>query len=116
MIDPHPRLSLRLDFPNGMRFGPGKAALLRSLMKTGSIRSAAGALNMSYPRALKLIDQMNASFTSPVVETQMGGAGGGGAQLTDLGQRILSLYADLCDQAATTNAAALEEFGTFLTK
>ena len=48
-------LSIRIDFPGGGRLGPGKAALLQGISETGSIRSAADALGMSYPKALKLV-------------------------------------------------------------
>ena len=37
------RLSVRIDLPNGGRFGPGKAALLRAIASEGSIRKAAAA-------------------------------------------------------------------------
>ena len=41
MTQESPKLSLRIDFPNGLRFGPGKAALLEGLLDTGSINAAA---------------------------------------------------------------------------
>ena len=97
------RLSLRIDLPNGTRFGPGKAALLRALLENGSIRAAATQLEMSYPRALKLIDQMNESFATPLVEAQHGGADGGGTRVTDLGQEILDLYTAICGASETAS-------------
>lgn len=105
------RLSLRIDLPNGTRFGPGKAALLTALSESGSIRAAAAQLEMSYPRALKLIEQMNASFTAPLVETQHGGADGGGTHVTALGQEILQLYQAIC--RASEHASA-DKFQTLL--
>ena len=98
------RLSLRIDLPNGTRFGPGKAALLTALLESGSIRAAATQLEMSYPRALKLIEQMNASFASPLVTTQHGGADGGGTHVTDLGQEVLQLYGAICSASETASA------------
>ncbi len=109
-----PTLSLRIDFPNGLRFGPGKAALLQQLTATGSINAAAKALNMSYPRALKLIEQMNQTFAGPVIETKTGGAAGGGAHVTELGAQILALYTSLCDGALHTGRDALAAFDQFL--
>ena len=105
------RLSLRIDLPNGTRFGPGKAALLKALLANGSIRAAATQLEMSYPRALKLIDQMNDSFAAPLVETQHGGADGGGTQVTDLGKEILDLYAAIC---AASETASGDKFQTLV--
>jgi len=98
------KLSIRIDLPKGERFGPGKAALLRALIETGSIRSAAEQLKMSYPRALKLIDQMNASFTEPLIETKQGGPKGGGASATALGRQILDYYDGLCTASEEANA------------
>ena len=97
------RLSLRIDLPNGTRFGPGKAALLAALLEDGSIKAAANRLGMSYPRALKLIDQMHSSFSAPLVETHHGGAEGGGTQVTNLGQEILELYSSICDSAVVAS-------------
>ena len=101
------RLSLRIDLPNGTRFGPGKAALLKALQETGSIRAAASQLEMSYPRALKLIEQMNASFAQPLVETQHGGAEGGGTRVTELGASVYALYEEIC---AASDAASADTF------
>ena len=101
------KLSLRIDLPQGTRFGPGKATLLRELHKKGSIRAAAESLSMSYPRALKLIEQMNDSFASPLVETQHGGAVGGGATVTAAGLEVLDLYSAICEEAEKAGGPAL---------
>lgn len=114
MSQKRPTLSVRIDFPNGLRFGPGKAALLEQLLETGSINAAAKALNMSYPRALKLIEQMNETFTGPVIETQTGGRDGGGTQITETGQQILNLYKSLCESSLKANQEALSAFDHFL--
>lgn len=116
MTQEPPKLSLRIDFPNGLRFGPGKAALLEGLLDTGSINAAAKQLNMSYPRALKLIEQMNETFSEPIVETQTGGADGGGAQVTKMGRLVLSMYRDICAGANENSHAALKAFNKFLKK
>ena len=110
------RLSLRIDLPNGDRFGPGKAALLRAIIVSGSIRGAADDLNMSYPRALKLIEQMNQSFASPLLSTQHGGAAGGGAEVTALGQQVLKLYDEICVAAATASQEHLRDIEQTLAK
>ena len=104
-----PALSLRIDLPNGTRLGPGKATLLRQLIETGSIKAAALDLNMSYPRALKLIEQMNSAFAEPLVETKHGGADGGGAHVTATGQRVLQIYNQVCTTAISANQSAMDE-------
>jgi molybdate transport system regulatory protein len=79
--------------------GPGKADLLEAILATGSISAAGRRLGMSYRRAWLLVDAMNHAFTGPLVEAHLGGAGGGGAQVTELGLEALKRYRDLQDQA-----------------
>lgn len=100
-------LSIRLDLPDGSRFGPGKAALLAALSKSGSISAAARSLGMSYPKALRLIGEMNKQFSAPLITTYQGGAKRGGADLTELGTRIYELYADLIQQSNCANQTTL---------
>lgn len=108
------RLSVRLDLPNGDRFGPGMATLLEQISQTGSIRSAATALGMSYPKALKLVEAMNAAFENALIDTRHGGQDRGGAALTETGQRVLELYRQICDQASASEGGALAELGKLL--
>ena len=83
--------------------GPGKADLLDAIGRTGSIRAAAGELEMSYMRAWTLVRTMNAAFRSPRVEKERGGSAQGGAQLTADGRKVLDLYRRIEEKAA--NAA-----------
>jgi molybdate transport system regulatory protein len=82
--------------------GPGKADLLEQLEKTGSLNQAAEQMGMSYMRGWTLLKTMNRCFREPLVESSRGGAGGGGAKLTDAGRRVLGLYRDL--EAAAAHA------------
>ncbi len=91
-------------------FGPGKARLLGLIAKTGSIRSAAGQMNMSYNRAWTLVRHMNGFFLEPLVESARGGKAGGGATLTATGRKVLGLYLRMertCHQATRTDGLAL---------
>ena len=72
--------------------GPGKVQLLATIRETGSIVESAKRMGMSYMRAWTLLRTMNRCFKSPLVEAVRGGAQGGGARLTPLGNRILALY------------------------
>ena len=83
--------------------GPGKEELLLAILDTGSIHGAAVRLKMSYMRAWKLVQTMNACFRAPLVDTVRGGKHSGGAWLTPLGRRVLDLYLKLeKDSLATT--------------
>ena len=108
------KLSIRIDLANGTRFGPGKAALLKALAATGSISAAAKQLGMSYPRALKLIEQMNAAFKMAIVETQHGGKQGGGSVVTAAGHDLITLYERILSRAENTNCDDLSAIAELL--
>ncbi|MDT1063132.1 LysR family transcriptional regulator [Paracoccus sp. CPCC 101403] len=87
-----PRLSLRLHFNKGLTFGRGKADLLQAIAEEGSISAAGRRLGMSYRRAWALVEDMNGHFHAPLVDSSRGGAKGGGASVTELGQSVLADY------------------------
>lgn len=89
-----PDLQPRLRFPDAGpdAFGPGKAELLRHIAATGSIRTAATEMGLSYDRAWKLVRAMNTLFREPLVAVARGGGTGGGAALTPLGEEVLVRY------------------------
>lgn len=89
---PSASLSLRIDFEDAGRLGPGKVRLLEHIGETGSISAAGRAMNMSYRRAWLLVDSLNQIFREPVVETQAGGQRGGGAALTPFGHTLVERY------------------------
>lgn len=86
--------------------GPGKLALLESIGGCGSITRAARQLGMSYRRAWLLTEALNQSFQHPLVHASHGGRHGGGATLTDTGERVLVLYRAM--EAKATRASQAE--------
>jgi molybdate transport system regulatory protein len=86
------RVTIRLDFDESRRLGPGKVALLESIGETGSISAAGRAHAMSYRKAWLLVDELNRMFASPLVAARPGGVKGGGAELTDAGRQVAALY------------------------
>ena len=107
--DPNARLRLRLLFGPGAMFGPGKADLLEAIARAGSIAAAGREMSMSYRRAWTLVETMNGLFRGPLVVRDRGGAGGGGAQLTPLGEEVLARYRRL--EALAAGAGAEEIAG-----
>ena len=92
------RLKLRIVFDSTM-LGPGKAELLAGIRATGSISAAGRQMGMSYKRAWMLVEEMNNAYRTPLVASARGGAGGGGAQLTETGEAILALYHEIMARA-----------------
>jgi molybdate transport system regulatory protein len=105
------RLILRVDLASGARIGPGKVALLEEIARSGSISAAGRALKMSYRRAWELVEDLNRHLGTPVLATAAGGAGGGGAQLTEAGVRLVAEYRALEAAAQAGAAAHLEALG-----
>ena len=89
-----PTALLKIDF-DGHRLGAGKVRLLELVAETGSISKAAKAMDMSYRRAWLLVDELNTMFGKPVVETLAGGAGGGGARVTEFGLELMQTFRTL---------------------
>jgi len=100
---------LRVVLARDVALGPGKADLLQGIAETGSISAAGRRMGMSYKRAWQLVDTLNGYFTGPVVQAGAGGAAGGGASLTPLGQKVLDRYRRM--QAATDAAVAADLAG-----
>ena len=104
------RLRLRLTTTHGVVMGPGRADLLTLIAQTGSIAEAGRQMKMSYRRAWALVESMNASFSTALVETSKGGAERGGARLTKLGETLLAAYREL---EVTNHKAALPALDLF---
>ena len=104
---PHPEIFLRVFLGPDM-IGPGKAALLEGIARSGSISAAGRDMGMSYKRAWSLVETMNAMFAAPLVASARGGPGGGGAVLTETGHAVLALYRRIEADAADAIAPALD--------
>lgn len=66
--------------------------LLRLISEAGSLLTASKQIGLSYNKAWKMLDSINCSVGSPVVEKSRGGSGGGGAILTSFGKSLLQEY------------------------
>jgi molybdate transport system regulatory protein len=104
---PGSQIFLRLTLAPGVPFGPGKAALLEGIRDLGSIAAAGRRMGMSYQRAWTLVSAMNAQFRAPLVAAAKGGATGGGAALTPLGEAVLAEYRAIEARAAAAAAPGL---------
>ena len=104
------RPRVRVVLAGGARLGPGKIDLLDAIARTGSISAAGRELGMSYRRSWLLIDAVNHMFTQPVVTASVGGAQGGGAEVTEFGKALVAAYRRI---EARTHAAILEELAPF---
>jgi molybdate transport system regulatory protein len=86
------KIKLQLVCGDEFAMGPGKADLLETIAREGSISAAGRAMGMSYRRTWLLVDTMNRCWSEPLVETTAGGGRHRGARLTECGKAVLSDY------------------------
>ena len=102
------RASLRLVKEDKL-FGPGAAQLLEGVDELGSLRRSAARMEMSYNKAWNVISGF------ALLERRIGGAGGGGAALTEKGRELLRRYRAFDKEAhETLDQLAREYFAGFL--
>ena len=78
--------------------------ILRRIADVGSISEAARSAGMSYKSAWQAVETLTNLAGTPIVEKVVGGANGGGTQLTATGRLIL----DLSDELARARRRVLE--------
>lgn len=94
---------------NGKLFAnPRRVALLKAVQQTGSISKGAKLAGISYKAAYDAIKDMNTRSETPLITSEKGGKGGGGASLTHFGQRIIQMY-DLLDTIQNMGLQALND-------
>lgn len=71
-------------------------------------------MGMSYKKAWYLIDTMNRCFVEPLVVANKGGSSRGGAELTPMGRKVLTLYRSIETQAAKAAAKDLATFDSLV--
>ncbi len=81
-----------IDGPEGTFIGWGRVNLLEQIREHGSITKAAKSLEMAYRHAWDLVDSMNRQSKLPFVEVSAGGKGGGGARVTEEGEKAIRLF------------------------
>ena len=89
----------------GNDLGDKRLDILRRIGETGSISSAARAAGVSYKAAWQAIDTLANLAGTPLVDTAVGGSGGGGARLTEAGHRLIGV----AERLAAARAAVLAE-------
>lgn len=86
---------LWIEEAEGPFLGIGKIWLLENIQKTGSITNAAKEMKMAYRQAWQLVQEINQRAETPLVEKLLGGKGGGGARLTDAGEKAITLFYEI---------------------
>jgi molybdate transport system regulatory protein len=110
-------LRFRIVLGPRVAIGPGKADLLQAIDETASLTAAATRFAMSYKRGWTLVQELNAAFAEPLVQTEKGGSGGGGgAHLTPLGRLVLDRYRRMEADAGAAIASGVADLRRHLRK
>lgn len=86
------KLTVRLSGETGVFFGPGPAQLFALVREHASLHRAAGAMNMSYSKAMRIVKDAEAAMGEPMLVRTRGGSDGGGSTLTEAAERLLARY------------------------
>jgi len=82
-----------LEYKGKPLLGKGGAQILEAIKEVKSISKAAKKVGMSYRYVWNYVEKIEKTMQEPVVQTHKGGKkGGGGAQLTKLGESLLKEY------------------------
>ena len=92
--DPRPNVRghIWIEGREGTFIGWGRVNLLKQIREQGSITKAAKSMEMAYRHAWDLVDSMNRQSKNPFVEVAAGGKGGGGARVTEEGEKAIRLF------------------------
>ncbi len=106
------RFNIWLEADGGIVLSPWRARLLASIERAGSISAAAEELGIPYRRAWEKLREMETNYGRSLVETEVGGARGGGAHLTgearDLMKRFERFEAGLQEEIEARYQRAFE--------
>ncbi len=75
-------------------FGKGPYTLLKFIDETGSLNQAAKKMKMSYSKAFNVIKDCEEGIGKALLIREIGGAKGGGSELTNEGKKLMEIYED----------------------
>ena len=104
-----PRMNLWLEVDGHVVLSEWQVALLEAVDETGSISAAAERMNIGYRQAWAKLHECEERLGVQLVETTVGGSGGGGAQLTEAGRAYVAKY---CRFAAGLEELVQQRFNT----
>ncbi|MBI2766415.1 MAG: LysR family transcriptional regulator [Chloroflexi bacterium] len=110
-----PRQKLWLEVDGRLVMSDYRMRLLELVAATGSLAQAASELKLSYRRAWGKVKELETNLGAPLVESEVGGAGGGHTSLTPIGSELLAAYQRFQARlAADVERAFAEEFAGLL--
>ena len=87
-----PRAKLWIEKDGKLVLSGYRVRLLQLIDETGSLSDAAAAMHLSYRRAWGKLKEIEQNLGVKLVDTAVGGAGGGGSRLTAEGRLLIERY------------------------
>ena len=87
-----PRLNIWIERDDQVVLSFWRVRLLEAIRDTGSISAAAQEMDVPYRTAWSKVNEMEAGLDVQLVDTQTGGTGGGGTQLTPDAERLIERF------------------------
>jgi molybdate transport system regulatory protein len=110
------KVKLYLEDSQEKFMGIGVLWLLQKIEECGSLRAAALDLGISYSKAFKMIENLEASLGQPVLERKRGGSNRIGASLTPFGLQFVALYDNFQKQCKALLKEPFDDFMKNLSK
>ena len=87
-----PRLKVWVEKEGQLVLSDYRVRLLEAIAAKGSLAEGAAAMGLSYRRAWGKVKEIEANLGMKLVESTVGGPGGGGSHLTPAAERLLAQY------------------------
>ena len=87
-----PRYNLWIEKDEEVVLSTWRVNLLEAIGSTGSITAAAGKMEVPYRRAWERIREMQERLGFSLLDTEVGGSGGGGAALTENAKDLIARF------------------------
>lgn len=97
---------------DGKVLGKGPYELLSGVQKFGSLSESAKSMNMSYSKAHGIIKRMETNLNVKLINTHIGGTGGGSSELTEAALLLMDRYKSFSEECQDSlNKIFIRHFG-----
>lgn len=105
-----PYVQVRLGIADNIFFGSGKARLMETIERSGSLQEACKEMGLSYSKGSRMIKNTERQLGIRLVERWTGGSGGGGSRLTGEGKDLLRRYQELSRRVQADTEQVFPEY------
>ena len=99
--DLHISLRARIYINGTLAYGSGISALLQATRRLHSLHAASKELDMTYRKALQIVDRAEAVFGKKIIQKRIGGPKGGGSELTEFGEALVKQFSHFEEKLQT---------------